>query len=56
MAPARADYQEGMAAYERGDYAIALREFRLAAERGQPPARGTLTAARDPLWTAANLC
>ena len=32
--PAWAGYDEGLAAYERGDYATALREYRKAAERG----------------------
>ena len=34
-APAwRQDYEKGMAAYDRGDYATALREFRPLAEQG----------------------
>ena len=32
--PAWADFDEGVAAYRRGDYATALREFRLLAEQG----------------------
>jgi TPR repeat protein len=32
--PAHADFQAGMAAYERGDYEAALREWRPLAERG----------------------
>ena len=32
MAPARADFQEGVATYDRGDYATALREWRPLAE------------------------
>ena len=34
VAPARADFQAGMAAYERGDYAVAFREFKPLAESG----------------------
>ncbi len=34
MATAQADFQDGMAAYKRGDYATALREFRSLAEQG----------------------
>ncbi len=33
-APAWAGFYEGVAAYQRGDYATALREFRPLAERG----------------------
>ena len=33
-APAWADFQEGLAAHERGDYATALREWRPLAEQG----------------------
>ena len=33
-APARAGYEEGLSAYNRGDYAAALREWRPLAERG----------------------
>ncbi len=32
--PARAGFDDGMAAYKRGDYATALREFRPLAEQG----------------------
>ena len=32
-APARAGYDEGLAAYNRGDYATALRELRTLAEQ-----------------------
>ncbi len=35
-------YQEGMDAYERGDYDTALREFRPLAERGHPLAQANL--------------
>ena len=33
---ARADYDSGLAAFERGDYAVALREWRAAADIGDP--------------------
>ena len=39
IVPARADYQAGMDAYSRGDYATALREWRPLAERGDPSAQ-----------------
>ena len=42
MATARADIQEGYAAYERGDYATALREFRPLARQGDASAQITL--------------
>ena len=42
MATARADIQDGVAAYERGDYATALREFRPLARQGQASAQGML--------------
>ena len=42
MATARADFQEGYAAYERGDYATALREFRALAEQGDAGAQNNL--------------
>ncbi len=32
--PAWAGWDEGIAAYERGDYATVLREFRVLAEQG----------------------
>ncbi len=35
-------YQEGMDAYERGDYDTALKEFRPLAEQGYPLAQATL--------------
>lgn len=38
-APAWADYQAGMDAYSRGDYATALREWRPLAEQGDPIAQ-----------------
>jgi len=34
VAPAWADFQEGMTAYKRGDYAVAFREFKPLAESG----------------------
>ncbi len=37
--PSQADYQAGVAAYERGDYATALREFRSLAEQGNSDAQ-----------------
>ena len=36
LAPARADYLEGMAAYEAGRYAEAYAEFKRLAEQGRP--------------------
>ena len=39
VVPAWADYQAGMDAYNRGDYATALREWRPLAERGDPSAQ-----------------
>jgi len=38
-APAWAGYDEGLAAYKRGDYEAALREFRLLAEHGDAGAQ-----------------
>ena len=38
-APAWADYQAGLDAYNRGDYATALREWRPVAEQGDPSAQ-----------------
>jgi len=32
--PANADYDAGLAAYKKGDYRVALREFRALADRG----------------------
>ncbi len=32
--PSQADYQDGQAAYSRGDYATALQEFKPLAEQG----------------------
>ncbi len=37
--PARADYSAGLAAYERGDYVVALREWRPLAEQGDAKAQ-----------------
>ncbi len=42
MVPARADFQEGVAAYKRGDYATALREWRPLAEQGYAGAQYNL--------------
>ncbi len=41
-APARAGFDEGVAAYERGDYETALREFRPLAEQGLASAQYSL--------------
>ena len=41
-APAWAGFDEGFAAYNRGDYATALREFRPLAEQGDASAQGVL--------------
>ena len=41
-APAWAGFDGGVAAYERGDYETALREFRPLAEQGIPSAQFTL--------------
>ena len=38
-APAWAGYDEGLAAFKHGDYATALREFRLAARQGNASAQ-----------------
>ncbi len=38
-APARAGFDEGEAAYQRGDYATALREWRPLAEQGNARAQ-----------------
>ncbi len=37
--PAWAGYDEGLAAYKQGNYAVALREFRPLAEQGVKPAQ-----------------
>ncbi len=39
MAPARADFQDGLAAFDRGDYAAALKVWRPLAERGNAAAQ-----------------
>lgn len=41
-APARADFQDGLAAYDRGDYAAALEAWRPMAERGNAAAQWRL--------------
>ncbi len=41
-APAWAGFDEGVAAYERGDYETALREFRVLAEQGDASAQYNL--------------
>ncbi len=41
-APAWAGWDEGVAAYYRGDYATALREFRVLAEQGDAKAQFSL--------------
>ncbi len=40
--PAWADFSDGLAAYNRGDYATALREFRPLAEQGYAGAQNNL--------------
>jgi TPR repeat protein len=42
VAPAYADFEEGRAAYQRGDYALALCELKHAAEKGNTDAQGFL--------------
>ncbi len=42
VGPARAGFDEGMAAYERRDYATALKEFRPLAEQGNVNAQTSL--------------
>ena len=42
MATARADFQDGFAAHQRGDYATALREWRPLAEQGNASAQANL--------------
>lgn len=39
LAPAGADLQDGVAAYVRGDYATAIREWKPLAEQGDPEAQ-----------------
>ena len=41
-APASADFDEGFAAYDRGDYATALREWKPLAEHGLAEAQHNL--------------
>ncbi len=41
-APAWAGFDEGMAAYQRGDYATAIREWRPLAEQGHAEAQYNL--------------
>ncbi len=41
-APAWAGWDEGVAAHKRGDYATALREFRVLAEQGDASAQNSL--------------
>ena len=40
--PAWADFNDGLAAYKRGDYAMALREWRPVAEQGNEKAQAML--------------
>ena len=42
VGPVRAGYDEGVAAYERGDYEAALKEFRQLAEQGDAAAQYNL--------------
>ena len=44
---ARADFAEGLRAYENGDYVTALREFREAADTGDARAQSKLGAMYD---------
>ncbi len=46
-APAWADFEAGMDAYDRGDYATALREWRPLAEQGDADAQNNLGAMYD---------
>ena len=39
VAPAQADFQKGFDAFNRGDYAVAIKEWRSLAERGDPNAQ-----------------
>ena len=41
-APSQADFQAGQAAYKRGDYETALREWRPLADQGDPVAQSNL--------------
>ena len=41
---AHADFDEGLAAYERGDYSAAIKEFRILAEQGEADAQTNLYA------------
>ncbi len=50
-APAWADYNAGVAAYKRGDYATALREWRPLAEQGNAGAQNNV--AHEPDQAAA---
>ncbi len=49
-APAWAGFAEGVAAYKRGDYATALREFRPLAEQGAATAQFNLGIMYDKGW------
>ncbi len=49
-APAWAGWDEGMAAYQRGDYATALREWRPLAEQGNAEAQYNLGLMYDNGW------
>ena len=46
-APAQAGFKHGVAAYKRGDYATALREFRPLAEQGNAAAQYSLGVIYD---------
>ena len=46
--PVRAGFDEGVAAFERGDYATALKEFRPLAEQGDADGQFNLGLMYDP--------
>lgn len=47
VANAWADYEKGLAAYERGDYAIAFKEWKVTAEQGDPKSQYNLALMYD---------
>ena len=49
-APAWAGFDEGLAAYQRGDYATALREWRPLAEQGDAYIRTGCHHCEQVLW------
>ncbi len=54
--PAWAGFDEGVAAYHRGDYATALREFRPLAEQGDAAAQWLPRRALQALSTTSASC